>query len=209
MAFLFWGHHPLSSQVVDNLKSVSPFWQPIDSIAILHHLSHHRHQHHHLSHHLNQHHHHMDIIMARWVIYDSYVAYETAKELAEEREMKKEAKDIKVTTISSSKKLKTLEWNFCQTWVNRLNRWRRWGNGCLRLLKRAGMRRSFSSSTFFNTSHITRWTRRCWGRPRSWRGWWTRTPTMRSPKVSTPAFLHCAKGFQFYENRVKYKRLEF
>ena len=33
---------------------------------------------------------------ARWVIYDSYVAYETAKELAEEREMKKEAKDIKV-----------------------------------------------------------------------------------------------------------------
>ena len=32
----------------------------------------------------------------RWVIYDSYVAYETAKELAEEREMKKEAKDIKV-----------------------------------------------------------------------------------------------------------------
>ena len=38
----------------------------------------------------------MDIIMARWVIYDSYVAYETAKELAEEREMKKEAKDIKV-----------------------------------------------------------------------------------------------------------------
>ena len=32
----------------------------------------------------------------QWVIYDSYVAYETAKELAEEREMKKEAKDIKV-----------------------------------------------------------------------------------------------------------------
>ena len=30
------------------------------------------------------------------MIYDSYVAYETAKELAEEREMKKEAKDIKV-----------------------------------------------------------------------------------------------------------------
>ena len=28
--------------------------------------------------------------MHRWVIYDSYVAYETAKELAEERELKKE-----------------------------------------------------------------------------------------------------------------------
>ena len=33
------------------------------------------------------------------MIYDSYVAYETAKELAEEREMKKEAKDIKVISM--------------------------------------------------------------------------------------------------------------
>ena len=38
----------------------------------------------------------MILVLVRWVIYDSYVAYETAKELAEEREMKKEAKDIKV-----------------------------------------------------------------------------------------------------------------
>ena len=40
---------------------------------------------------------------ARWVIYDSYVAYETAKELAEEREMKKEAKDIKVRNSMSDR----------------------------------------------------------------------------------------------------------
>ena len=31
----------------------------------------------------------------QWVIYDSYVAYETAKELAEEKEMKKEQKEVK------------------------------------------------------------------------------------------------------------------
>ena len=31
----------------------------------------------------------------QWVIYDSYVAYETAKELAEERELKKEQKEVK------------------------------------------------------------------------------------------------------------------
>ena len=31
----------------------------------------------------------------QWVIYDSYVAYETAKEVAEEKEMKKEQKEVK------------------------------------------------------------------------------------------------------------------
>ena len=31
----------------------------------------------------------------QWVIYDSYVAYETAKEAAEEKEMKKEQKEVK------------------------------------------------------------------------------------------------------------------
>ena len=50
----------------------------------------------------------MVIIITRWVIYDSYVAYETAKELAEEREMKKEAKDIKVRTIKIAKSSKTV-----------------------------------------------------------------------------------------------------
>ena len=33
--------------------------------------------------------------MNQWVIYDSYVAYETAKEVAEEKEMKKEQKEVK------------------------------------------------------------------------------------------------------------------
>ena len=49
----------------------------------------------------------MVIIITRWVIYDSYVAYETAKELAEEREMKKEAKDIKVRTIKIAQSSQT------------------------------------------------------------------------------------------------------
>ena len=58
------------------------------------------------------------------MIYDSYVAYETAKELAEEREMKKEAKDIKVKKINVKYALNTgsfwsnlglLKLNFCQT----------------------------------------------------------------------------------------------
>ena len=31
----------------------------------------------------------------QWVIYDSYVAYENAKEAAEEKEMKKEQKEVK------------------------------------------------------------------------------------------------------------------
>ena len=31
----------------------------------------------------------------QWVIYDSYVAYETAKEVAEEKEQKKEQKEVK------------------------------------------------------------------------------------------------------------------
>ena len=31
----------------------------------------------------------------QWVIYDSYVAYETAKEAAEEKELKKEQKEVK------------------------------------------------------------------------------------------------------------------
>ena len=35
------------------------------------------------------------LVLVRWVIYDSYVAYETAKELAEEKETKKEQKEVR------------------------------------------------------------------------------------------------------------------
>ena len=47
------------------------------------------------------------------MIYDSYVAYETAKELAEEREMKKEAKDIKVREQDLKKIMSILGRDFC------------------------------------------------------------------------------------------------
>ena len=49
-------------------------------------------------------------MITRWVIYDSYVAYETAKELAEEREMKKEAKDIKVILMMMTMTMMMMKW---------------------------------------------------------------------------------------------------